>query len=283
MDTILPPEQLRDICERSACSVTRQTSGILLELGERPPQEDVCTVYTSFERGASFALTLSADGRFFRRMSQHSVLREQVSLQDIEDSAVEYFNVLCGGVAVALYRGTKTAVRFKIPEFHYGPFVPEGREEEWALELRGDRGERVRLACYSEEHWEKQERDERRMAKKIMVVDDSRIMELQLEVLLEDSDYEIVAYCRDGEEALACYNEVQPDLVTMDILMPGMDGLETAQAIMEEHPDARIIMLSSLAYEESFREAEAIGAKMFVPKPFDREKILAAFEKALED
>ncbi len=121
------------------------------------------------------------------------------------------------------------------------------------------------------------------MAKKIMVVDDSRIMEIQLEVLLEDTDYEIAAYCRDGEEALARYDEVQPDLVTMDILMPGMDGLETARAILEEHPDARIIMLSSLAYDESFQESKEIGAKQFVSKPFDRDKILNAFENALKD
>lgn len=120
------------------------------------------------------------------------------------------------------------------------------------------------------------------MPKKVMVVDDSRIMEAQLEVLLEDTEYEVAAYCRNGEEALACYDEVQPDLVTMDILMPGMDGLETAQAIMEEHPDARIIMLSSLAYDESFEEAERIGAKVFVGKPYDQAKIVEAFEKALQ-
>ena len=69
----------------------------------------------------------------------------------------------------------------------------------------------------------------------------------------------------------------------MDILMPGMDGLETAQAIMEQHPEARIIMLSSLAYDESFEEAEKIGAKVFVAKPYDQEKIVEAFEKALRN
>lgn len=121
------------------------------------------------------------------------------------------------------------------------------------------------------------------MVKRVMVVDDSHIMELQLEVVLEDTEYEIVAYCRDGEEALACYDEIKPDIVTMDILMPGIDGLETARAILDEHPDARIVMLSSLAYEESFHEAEDIGVKEFVAKPFDQVKIVEAFEKALKD
>ena len=84
------------------------------------------------------------------------------------------------------------------------------------------------------------------MKKRIMVVDDSRIMALQIRKLLENSDYEVVAYCENGEEAIARYGEVQPDLVTMDIIMPGIDGLETAQVLMYEHDKAKILMISSL-------------------------------------
>ena len=87
------------------------------------------------------------------------------------------------------------------------------------------------------------------MKKRLMVVDDSRVMELQICKLLENSKYEVVAYCENGEEAIARYEEVQPDIVTMDIIMPGIDGLEAAQVIAEAHPDARIIMISSLAYD----------------------------------
>ena len=65
------------------------------------------------------------------------------------------------------------------------------------------------------------------MAKRIMVVDDSRMIGMQMRNLLEDTDYEVAAYCRDGEEAIDQYGQVQPDLVTMDIIMPGMDGLMT--------------------------------------------------------
>ncbi len=120
------------------------------------------------------------------------------------------------------------------------------------------------------------------MAKRIMVVDDSRMICLQMKKLLEDTDYEIVAYCRDGEEAVEQYGQVEPDLVTVDIIMPGMDGLETAQAILEEHPDARILMVSSLAYDDTFEEAKAIGAKGFIDKSFDKERLLEAFQEALE-
>lgn len=121
------------------------------------------------------------------------------------------------------------------------------------------------------------------MAKRIMVVDDSRMICMQMKNLLKDTDYEVAAYCRDGEEAVAQYGEVAPDLVTMDIIMPGMDGLETAQAILEDYPDARIIMVSSLAYDDTFTEAEQIGAKGFIDKPFEKEQLLEVFQKALED
>jgi len=121
------------------------------------------------------------------------------------------------------------------------------------------------------------------MAKRIMVVDDSRVMELQVENLLEGTDYEVAAYCRNGQDAIVRYGEVMPDLVTMDILMPGIDGLETAQAILEEHPKAKIIMLSSLAYDDTIEEAKAIGAKAFIFKPFDQEQLLDAFDKAMAE
>ncbi len=119
------------------------------------------------------------------------------------------------------------------------------------------------------------------MGKRVMVVDDSRIMELQMENLLRGTDYEVVAYCRNGPEAIVRYGEIMPDLVTMDILMPGMDGLETAQAILEGYPEANIIMLSSLAYDDTIEEAKQIGAKGFIYKPFDQEQVLDAFDKVL--
>lgn len=121
------------------------------------------------------------------------------------------------------------------------------------------------------------------MRKRIMVVDDSRMIKLQMENMLADTPYEIAAYCRSGEEAVEQYGKVLPDLVTMDIIMPGMDGLETAQAILEEHPDARIIMVSSLAYDDTFEEAKALGAKGFIDKPFDRDRLLELLGQVLMD
>ena len=119
------------------------------------------------------------------------------------------------------------------------------------------------------------------MKKRIMVVDDSRIMELQIRKLLEGSEFEVAAYCENGEEAIARYDEVKPDVVTMDIIMPGIDGLEAAQVLMYEHDEAKIIMISSLGDEEMLQEVYGIGAQGVLFKPLNREALLAALKKAL--
>ena len=98
---------------------------------------------------------------------------------------------------------------------------------------------------------------------------------------MKGTDDEIAAYCRSGEDAIKQYAEVQPDLVTMDIIMQGMDGLDAAEVILKNNPQARIVMISSLAYDDTFERARAIGAKGFVDKPFHQEQLLKVFEQAL--
>lgn len=119
------------------------------------------------------------------------------------------------------------------------------------------------------------------MKKRLMVVDDSRMVELQICKLLEGSEFEVTAYCENGEEAITCYQEIRPDVVTMDVIMPGIDGLETAKLILEDHPAAKIIIVSSLSDKETFSEASGIGAKAILYKPFSKENLIEALEKAL--
>jgi len=119
------------------------------------------------------------------------------------------------------------------------------------------------------------------MSKRVMVVDDSRLVRVQLEDVLKGTDYEVAAYCRSGEEAIEQYASVKPDLVTMDIIMRGMDGLDAAEIILKRDPDARIVMISSLAYGDTFERAKAIGAKGFIDKPFYQEQLVRQFEEAL--
>lgn len=119
------------------------------------------------------------------------------------------------------------------------------------------------------------------MGKRIMVVDDSRLVRVQLGDILAGTDYEIAAYCRSGEDAIAQYDEIKPDLVTMDIIMQGMDGLDASEIILKEHPDARIVVISSLAYDDTYERAKAIGVKGFVDKPFHQNQLLQVFKEAL--
>ena len=100
---------------------------------------------------------------------------------------------------------------------------------------------------------------------------------------ISDTDFEVVAHCENGEEAIARYSEVRPDIVTMDIIMPGIDGLETAQVLLNEHPDAKILMISSLAYDDTIEEASIIGTKGFLCKPLSQDGLIEALEQVLHN
>jgi two-component system chemotaxis response regulator CheY len=102
----------------------------------------------------------------------------------------------------------------------------------------------------------------------------------KMKQLLEDTEYEIIGFCRTGEDAIQSYREYRPDVVTMDIVMPGMDGLDAAKSILTEFPDANIVMISSLAYDDTMDAAEEMGAKGFIFKPFEREDLLEALDQA---
>lgn len=117
---------------------------------------------------------------------------------------------------------------------------------------------------------------------RVLLVDDSRVTYSQLQVFLENTEYEIVRFCRSGEEAVEAYGEVSPDLVLMDIIMRGIDGLETSRRILQKWPDARIVVVSALHYDEITAVEREIGCKGYVEKPIQKESLLAAMRKAME-
>ena len=119
------------------------------------------------------------------------------------------------------------------------------------------------------------------MSKRVMVVDDSRLVRVQLGDVLKGTDYEIAAYCRSGEDAIAQYDQIKPDLVTMDIIMTGMDGLDASEIILKQHPDARIVMCTAMGQQSMVVEAIKYGAKDFIVKPFNAERIVEAANQIL--
>ena len=117
---------------------------------------------------------------------------------------------------------------------------------------------------------------------KVMVVDDSRFMQDEVSHLLADSDYEVVFHCRDAEEAIVAYTKNPPDIVLMDIVLPGIDGFEATRALLGKWPDARIVIISSLAYDDTIKSAKACGAKCFLFKPFTKEQLIDLLNRCME-
>ena len=112
----------------------------------------------------------------------------------------------------------------------------------------------------------------------IMVVDDSPFASKQIKDIVEENGYEVIGYAKNGEEGIKMYEELHPDIVILDIIMPGIDGLETAQILKKNDPKATIMMLSSLCDAGTLEEVRSIGVKYLIPKPWEDDVLLATLE-----
>ena len=116
---------------------------------------------------------------------------------------------------------------------------------------------------------------------RVLVVDDAAFMRKVVSDALNGGGHEVIGEASNGVEAVARYQELQPELMTLDITMPEMDGLTALKEIIAIDPSARIIMCSALGQESKVLEAIKAGAKDFVVKPFKAERVLDAASKAL--
>ena len=117
---------------------------------------------------------------------------------------------------------------------------------------------------------------------RVLIVDDSRTSRKLMRNILEANDYEVAGEASNGEEAWIQYKELKPDVVTMDITMPKMDGIEALSLIRKDDPDAKIIMISAAGQREKMVEALKRGAQDFVTKPFDEEKVVSTLKDVLK-
>jgi len=117
---------------------------------------------------------------------------------------------------------------------------------------------------------------------KVMAVDDSPVARKMIRKALEPHGFLVVGEAGNGKEALELYSRLQPDIVTMDITMPVMDGLQAAARIKEINPQQKIIMLSAMGDEDLLNEARAMGIKDFCAKPFKAEQLLEKVRLLLE-
>lgn len=109
---------------------------------------------------------------------------------------------------------------------------------------------------------------------KILIVDDSAAMRMMITAALQDSEFEVAGAAKDGLQALQLFKDTAPDLVLLDIVMPGMSGEETLEQIMALDKNAVVIMASSLGTGEAVQGALRAGAKNFLQKPIEQEGLL---------
>jgi len=110
--------------------------------------------------------------------------------------------------------------------------------------------------------------------KRVMVVDDAMFMRASLKMMLEKNGYEVAGEAENGAIAVQKYKEIKPDLVTMDITMPEMDGIQALKMIRQYDSDAKIVIVSAMGQEPVVKEAILSGAKSFIVKPFKEDFVL---------
>lgn len=115
----------------------------------------------------------------------------------------------------------------------------------------------------------------------VLVVDDSISMRKNLRIFLKDLGHSVIAEASNGKEAFNLYSESKPDLVTMDISMPTMDGISSVRMILEKFPEANIVMITALSQRSSVYEALKSGAKGYIVKPIELNKLREVIEIAL--
>jgi two-component system, chemotaxis family, chemotaxis protein CheY len=119
------------------------------------------------------------------------------------------------------------------------------------------------------------------MARTVLICDDALFMRSMLADILKSAGFEVVGEAKTGSEAVKSYQSLRPDLVTMDIVMPDMGGIDAVRAIIKDYPQARILMCSAMGQQALVIEAIQAGARDFVVKPFQPSRVLEAVQRVL--
>lgn len=115
--------------------------------------------------------------------------------------------------------------------------------------------------------------------KTVLIVDDAAFMRMSLKMMLERNGYQVIGEAENGEVGIKKYKELQPDIVTMDITMPEMDGIAALKAIRQHDPQACVLLVSAMGQQHFVMEAITSGAKGFIVKPFQEEHIVKTLSK----
>jgi len=116
---------------------------------------------------------------------------------------------------------------------------------------------------------------------RVLIVDDGPFMRNFIKSMLLDREHEVVGEAENGQEAIEKYMELQPDLITLDITMPVMDGLKALRVIKEYNPSVKVIMISASGQEDNVKEAIRNGASSFLMKPFTADTLYTVLDEVL--
>ena len=116
----------------------------------------------------------------------------------------------------------------------------------------------------------------------LMIVDDALIMRMRIRQIAEEAGWSVVAEADNGEDAVSLYKEHSPDLITLDMVMPRLDGLGALRGIREQNPAAQVVMVSAVNQKDKLSECISSGAMDFIVKPFDPERLLQFFKRYLQ-
>ena len=119
------------------------------------------------------------------------------------------------------------------------------------------------------------------MLKTVLICDDAVFMRTMLADILTQAGFAVIGQAKTGAEAVERYRELKPDLVTMDIVMPDMGGIDAVKEITKEYPDAKILMCSAMGQQSLVIEAIQAGARDFIVKPFQPSRVLEAVQRVL--
>jgi len=116
---------------------------------------------------------------------------------------------------------------------------------------------------------------------KILVVDDAAFMRMMLKNILSANGHEVIGEAENGIQSMEKYEQLKPELITMDVVMPQMDGIEATKEIMRNHPEAKVVMCTAVGQQAKVLEAMKAGARGYIVKPFQAPKVLDELKKVL--
>ena len=233
---------------------------------------------TSGALDSRMLISLSKDAVF---ETAEKFLEEKVDDEEVAvENAAEFINVVCGNVVTKMEKEGKK-VSISIPKIFKGSETPtielDSEERAIVAPLSTTKGYcEVQVIMKGVEQGQANK-------KRVMIIDDSKSVALKLRKIIDKlPDFTVVHHATSAEEGIEKYEELKPDLVTMDIVLPGISGLEATKKIREKFTDANIVVISSVGGgQEKLFEAIQAGAKNVIVKPFDEDRVKEIFYQSV--